>query len=56
LSITRSDDDTHTRIRGLAVYLSGAQPTIVETFVTETPEVIAQLINSARAGQRFVVR
>jgi hypothetical protein len=56
LSITRSADDTHTRIRGLAVYLTGTAPTIVETLVLETPEEIAALINAAKAGVRMIVR
>jgi hypothetical protein len=58
LSITRSEDDTHTRIRGISVYTpSGAtEATVIEALVTETPEEIAALINSAKSGARFVLR
>ena len=56
LSITRSANDTYTRIRGLAVYQAGTVPTIVETAVVERPEEIAALINAAKAGVRMIVR
>jgi hypothetical protein len=60
LSITRSADNTHTRIRGLFVYYpeqGSTEPVAIEALVLETPEQIAQLINNAATrGQRMIVR
>ena len=57
LSITRSSDDTHTRIRGASVITPAGDPaqTVIEVLVIETPEEIAALVNAARAGTRMVV-
>jgi len=56
LSMVRSTDDTHTRIRGVSVLTPdvGAQ-SVIEVLVLETPEEIATLINATRAGSRILV-
>jgi len=58
LSITRSADDTHTRIRGTSVITPPGAPdqSVIEVLVLETPETIAALLNSARSGQRMVLQ
>jgi len=64
LSISRSLDNTHTRIRGTSVYtpipptstrttdpsaqLAPGEESVIEVLVIETPEQIASLIEAAR--------
>jgi hypothetical protein len=57
LSIVRSTDNTHTRIRGVSVITPAGAPaeSVIEVLVIETPEQIATLVNAAKAGVRMVV-
>ena len=55
LSITRSADDTHTRIRGTSVYTPPDTP-VIEVLVVETPDEIAALVNAARSWHALVPR